>query len=565
MGVATSNEFFNNCEAMNFHNVVDINKVVRCARNIEGKKSNSASPSDLLLFNFPVDSTYNGEEIQGGFQKIFISNYPQLLLVPDNFNSITKLGTIDFNRIERRINALLYEYYVYIEKIRQITEQNVNPHFIKVLGGAQNASYENMRNFILTHANPGRSALLQNDINVGYGVIADQLKINFVDNFISMVHNLDGRPSLTKTSNNSALINNNEYFNIMHIAKPVYLDLLNMIGQVQYSFILTERVIMTPGIITFENFLGIPDGESITLSNFLHVLEETQNNGSNDEIVIMSEFANFFFFQIVSACYALFLSGVNHNDLHSLNVLIKKVPRRINEYHIDGSRYRIYTDYTAMLYDFDRAKCNDFMGHYDNEIHNGDINGAFQNTLHPLKDIVKVFYYFFRRADQILRQEIAEDLSNPGQENNVFYFFLNQPDQWLEQRITENQLNTLFAHPVAILRKLYDRFADSNNNNLANNPNIEVYTYICDHDVFNAGVLDSQAQITHFAEDLEDRCLDREQDLNQQISALYQQIDNLEIDNTNLRAERDILSSIRDDLHSQNQNLQQELNMLQIM
>ena len=37
-----------------------------------------------------------------------------------NFNSITKLGTIDFNRIERRINTLLYEYYVYIEKIRQI-------------------------------------------------------------------------------------------------------------------------------------------------------------------------------------------------------------------------------------------------------------------------------------------------------------------------------------------------------------------------------------------------------------------------------------------------------------
>jgi hypothetical protein len=460
------------------------------------------------------------------------------------------MGVVNFNSIEIHVNALLYEYYVYIEKIRQITEKNVNPHFIKVLGGAQNASYQNMRNFILNHVNPVRSAILQNNINLGGGVIADQLKINFVDNFIYIVHNMPNRPSLTKTSNNSAFINNNDYFNGV-ISKPIYNNILNIIDQVQYSFILTERVVMCPGITTFEDFMGIPDGESITLSNFLRVLEETQNNGSNDEIDIITEFAYFFFFQIVSACYSLFLSAVNHNDLHTGNVLIKKVPRRINEYHIDGTRYRIYTDYTAMLYDFDRSTCSDYMGHYNNEIHNGNPNDILQNTLHPLKDIVKVFYYFFRRANIILKQKIAEDLSKPGQENNVYNFFLNQPNQWLEQTVTENQLNALFAHPVSILRKLYDRFAVSNNNQIENNPNIDVYTYICDHDVFNAGVLDTHAQITHFAEDLEERCQDREEELIQQID--------------NLRAERDMLADIRDDLFLQNQNLQQEINMLQMM
>jgi len=152
------------------------------------------------------------------------------------------------------------------------------------------------------------------------------------------------------------------------------------------------------------------------------------------------------------------------------------------------------------------------------------------------------------------RQELR-DQANPGEENNVYNFFNNQPDQWLEGRVTENQMNTFFTHPVTILRNLYARFAGTNENNLMNNPNIDVYTNICDHDVFNAGVLDSQAQISHFAEDLEEMCQDREQ-------ALIQQIDNLEIDNTNLIAERDILADIRHELFLQNQNLQQEVNLL---
>jgi hypothetical protein len=547
MGATTSNDFFNNCEAMNFQNVVDINKVVRCARNVEGKSSNSASPSDLLLFTFPPYSAYNGEEIQGGFQKVFISNYTQLL--PLFFDEMTIMGTVDFNSVETHINALLYEYYIYIEKVRQITEKNVNPHFIKVLGGAQNASYENMRNFILNHVNPVILPLLQQNIFLGNGVMADQLKINFVDNFIYMIHNLQNRPSITKTDNESSFMNNDQYFNGV-ISKPLYNNLLNIIDQVQYSFILTEKVLMCPAVQTLEDFFNIPDGESITLGNFLRVMEHTQNHDSNDEVIIITEFANFLFFQVVSACYALFLSGVNHNDLHTGNVLIKKVPRRINEYYIDGIKYRIFTDYSAMIYDFDRAYCSDFMNHYNNEIHYGDANDVLKNTLHPLKDIVKVFYYFFRRADHILKQEISQDLANPGQENNVYNFFNNQPDQWLEGRVTENQMNTLFTHPLTILRNLYARFAGTNENNLMNNPNIDVYTNICDHDVFNSGVLDSQAQISHFAEDLEEMCQDREQ-------VLIQQIDNL-------RAERDILADIRDDLFLQNQNLQQDINMMRI-
>lgn len=552
MGATTSNQFFENCESMNFHNIVDVNSVVRCARNIQGKSSNSASPSDLLFFNFPENSTYNGEEINGGFQKVFISNYSQLLEM--HRDEISNLNIVDVNKIERYTNALLYEYYVYIEKVRQITEKNVNPHFIKVLGGAQSASYENIRNFIINHVNPEVRVLLQTNINPNEGIIQDQLKTNFVDNFIYMIHNIRNRPSLTKTNGASSLINNARYFNAGQ-PLPLYNNILNFIDQVRYSFILTERVIMYHEVDTLDDFYNIPVGESITLDNFLSVLDNTQNYGSNEEIIKASEFSYFFYFQIISACYAMFLSGVNHNDLHAGNILIKRVENIVNEYFINGIRYRIFTDFSAMIYDFDRAYTSDFMEHYDNEIHTGSPNELLKNTIHPLKDIVKVLFYFLNRADHILRQDIIQDIANVGQENNVDAFFRTQPNQWIEQRVTKEQLDTLFEHPVVILRNLFNRFSGANENHLSNNPNLNVYTYICDRDTFNLGVLDSQTQITHFAEDLSELCQDSELLLNQQIQ-------NLENDNDNLRAERDMLHNIRDELFLQNQTLQQEINIL---
>ena len=139
MGNTVSNQFYRNCQNMNYQNIIDINGAIQCATNLRGLPSNSASPSDLLRFQFPSvpQSHYNGEIINGGFQKIFISNLEQLNIdfpVYVRPNSIVTLTT----------NALYYEYYVYMEKIRNLLEKNVNPHFIKVLGGVRDTPFENL-------------------------------------------------------------------------------------------------------------------------------------------------------------------------------------------------------------------------------------------------------------------------------------------------------------------------------------------------------------------------------------------------------------------------------------
>jgi hypothetical protein len=508
MGNTTSNNFFENCENLNLYNVIDINSAVRCATTLQGKKSNSASPSDLLLFNFQRNSNYNGEPIKGGFQKIFISNYPQLYA--SHKDEITKIGTVN---VAKQIEALFYEYYIYLGKVRQLTEKNVNPHFIKVLGGSLSSSYNNMRNYILSHVDPIIQIELLKNINVG-DLTEEQLKINFVDNFIYMVHNLRDRPSLTKSNKTSSLINNLNYF-MSNKALDSYKNILNFIDQVQYSFILTEQVFMYPTINTFQDFLDMSDGYSITLHEFLELLKKVQRSGNMDEIVKISVFAFYFYFQITSACYALYLSGVNHNDLHAGNVIIKKVKPYVNEYNINGNKWQIYTDFTVLLYDFDRAYCYDYV----NMLNTG-VNDNVKNNLNMSKDIAKIFYYLFRAGDDITKQNIVNRIANKGQRSNLYNFYMNQPDQWIEQRITEIQLNKLFADPVSIMINLFKIFGKTNDDTLRDNPGLDIHTYICDNDSFIDGNINLDVGLNNLKNDIRYNCDQRENDLINDINIL---------------------------------------------
>ena len=531
MGLSISNQFYENCEAMNFFNIIDVNSVVRCAINVQGQKSNSASPSDLLTFNFPIDSNYNGEPIESGFMKMFVSNYINLLRY--HKLEITKNNTIDPPTMYKNIGALKYEFYIYLEKIRNLTEKSINPHFIKVLGGSLNATYTNMKNFILSHVAAGLRALLENNVPI---INENQLTVNLADNFIYMIHGKENRTSLTKTSGQSSLTTFGDYFDGAGNPRNMYTNILNFMNEVDYSFILTEKVEIRPAVSTLYDFQNVPVGESITLSNFLNVLVDTQNHGSPDDLVFVTEMTYYFFFQIVTACYALFLSGVNHNDLHSGNILIKKLSPRVNVYNIDGNKYNIYTNWSVMLYDFDRAYCSDFHAGYQNKIHIGSDNAALKNKLHVGKDMIKIFYYLWRKADLVMRNDIEHTIAVVGQEGNLRTLFQTQPNQWIEGRVTEAQLNTLIAPPLEILQNLYGHFQGSNDLSIQNNPILDKYIYICDKDGFYYGNIDMQMQINNYTQELEGGCQVRE-------NLLKQRVLNLETDNANLTAERDVLQN----------------------
>jgi len=159
-----------------------------------------------------------------------------------------------------------------------------------------------------------------------------------------------------------------------------------VIKKVKYGFIITEGIDV--GVVdTFNQFLNLPLNKSVFVYRFNRLV---RNYANRNEII---PYAYYLYFQIFSACYALYLTGINHNDLHSSNMWIKKTEPHINEYHIGNKVYRVLVDFQIMLYDFDRSYCESYNNAKPyNNLYNQlyQKNSAVRNSLFLFKDILKV-------------------------------------------------------------------------------------------------------------------------------------------------------------------------------
>jgi hypothetical protein len=106
-------------------------------------------------------------------------------------------------------------------------------------------------------------------------------------------------------------------------------------------------------------------------------------------------------FQILIACYSLFLSGVAHNDLHAKNIFLEIMdePETIN-YIINNELYQINTLCKPKIYDFDRS----YIKNHNNNILNNNIISQ-NNELVNNKDFVKILCY-------INKYNINEQINN---------------------------------------------------------------------------------------------------------------------------------------------------------
>ena len=375
MGTTTSKLFFESCRNLNLANIIDINGIIHCASNLKGLASDSASPSDILLFDFYKGSQYNGEPISKGFQKLFISNIDDL---SSTFNNIPAL---------QQTHALLYEYLIYMYKIRPLTELSVNPHFVKVLGGKLDISTNKMGLYILEKA-----------FNYSQLNNFEQQKLyNFLSN--RMFHNLLCMmlydPSIKRLSITDQ---HNQYDKKMLLYDSKKQQLLNT---VKYGFILTEGIDYNNNIKSYSDYINMEIGESIKLVDFLQNVFKNNyetNTRVKDEMFRL-------YFQLLTACYALFLSGVNHNDLHSANVWIKRVPNCLNSYLINDKTYKLDVTHTVLIYDFDRA----YLFNYENLLNNG-INPALNNINN--KDILQLFSYIYYINQTCRETTVSKDLFN---------------------------------------------------------------------------------------------------------------------------------------------------------
>jgi len=527
---------------MNFQNVIDINSVINCARNLKGVKSNSASPSDILVFDFSPNSNYNGESIRGGFQKIFISNFESLYR--NNRYLLTKEAV-------ESTDALYYEYYVYIEKIRNLLEKNVNPHFVKVLGGVRDTSYDNFEKYV--------------ESKIGVPISRIQLRNNFVENLNHIGNLIPGRESLTKNYNGAYYDRN--------------LD--RILSQARYGFILTEGVDFDNTVNSLSTFENLQVGRSTTLKTFLSILKDTLDSGSTSEKSKVVNLMYMFYFQIISACYAIYLAGLNHNDLHPGNVIIKKISPRINEYNIEGNKWTIYTEYTCMLYDFDRANCENYRNELNDIIYRRNI-GNLTNTLASTKDIAKALFYTYTTlvdsygtklrdaSGNVLVDSVLSVISKPSVNKDLIgNFFNTHRATYIESKITTRQLDYL-DRPVNMLTKIYNLFQSFNQRRLAANPNVTLYIYSCNSRDFTNFNLNMQSSLLSLKTSYNRECDDEKNALQTQtnnlqtnLNVLQTNLNTLQTENNNLQAESNRLRSENTGLQAESNNLRTQNSTLQ--
>jgi len=337
-----------NCQELDFN--FSLNRLFGCVSNnsLKGMEGDSASPSDVILFDMN-GTKYNGRVLDKVFCKLFISN------IKDLYNSALRnpILRIDIEPHE----AILYEYYIYTIKIKQILDYNINPHFVKVISGKLNIN----PNDLATYINNKQQVILSRS----------QILNNIKRNIALMLYPSNvNRPAITDNSNVSINLDRETFVN-------------NNLNSIKYGIIFTEaqsavRVNNIDDVDIGNVDIGIVDiGKSVKLAD---ILSDLLNNNKLDTILII-------LFQVLTACYSMYLFGFNHNDLHPGNVWIRKKNREVNEYIINGNSYKLDTDIEVLIYDFDRAECVN----NPNDVNKNKFN--LQKVVEN-KDAIKIFSYF---------------------------------------------------------------------------------------------------------------------------------------------------------------------------
>lgn len=143
------------------------------------------------------------------------------------------------------------------------------------------------------------------------------------------------------------------------------------VKDIKFNIILTE---------TFENY-----------SSFHNLLVNNQLKKINISNIL---------FQALVACYTLSLSKIAHNDLHSGNIIVKKLSSPVNiVYVINNEPFIINTYYRVYMYDWDRGYCQRLGD-------NNSIKFLYKefsqiNTIIDNKDILKLMCHVYKHDKDI--------------------------------------------------------------------------------------------------------------------------------------------------------------------
>lgn len=196
--------------------------------------------------------------------------------------------------LEKAVYGLMYETNVYKYVTNPLIDNKICPHFIRLISNGEGCSFNNLLSMLKNNLKKSKSP----------NKIEKKLKRNIINNLLN-------------------------YYN----------DNLSIDESEKYD--LSSKY----DIYSLKFDMNLTETHSNTLS-FYDLL-----NSNVDESIIFN-----ILFQISFACYSMCLSKMTHNDLHSSNIMLKKLsnPKYIL-YNINGKEYILKIKYFVYIYDYDRS------------------------------------------------------------------------------------------------------------------------------------------------------------------------------------------------------------------
>jgi len=424
MGSSLAKFYNDSCPNLNLINIANTVNPISCVRvnSLKGQASNSASSTDIYFFNFEDGTHYNGVPVRRGVAKLFVSN------IKEN-------------------NSLIYEDFVYRLVISNLLNYSINPHFVKYLGSAIGIPFNNILSF-LSQKNSNRNI---------------DVKRNFIRNIFYTLKKMPGRPALTENEPNRSIFDRG-----ITQADNNFIQV-----NARYGYIISEALPVV-SLRNYNEFNNMNAGISITLQNYINI-SPILTEGNNRWFKLLMEL----YFQIATACYAMSLHGLAHNDLHADNIFVTKVDKRINCYYIDGKIYKHETEYMVYIYDFDKS----YIFGYKNDDLVKYRSSNISNDLIPNRDFVKTLCYAYRNVFQPQKDNLLDIIAPSRQAREIIEDRYNDPRCFLRGINTdflESDDYAYFNSMPEIITNLYEKYVK----NLDTTRKTPTNVYVCSPSLF---------------------------------------------------------------------------------
>lgn len=393
-----------------------------------GIPGSSASPTEAMVVEFKNNTKYKNKLIKYGFLKIWID--------PISLKYVFK-HVYDKSYYSSALGGLNYEIYVYRHVIRELLDYNICPNFIKYLGSSKRCSWKNLTNIT--------SKIRPKDIKDGEHV--RRTKQNIIQTIYS--EDLGERQA----------IDSDNYKNLN--SKLLALETLN-IEDLNFNILVNE---------------AIEDKYTETLRDFL-----LRNEDINELNSVM--------FQCMAGCYAMSMSKMVHNDLHTGNIWVIKLPeKRTFIYNYNYIEYMFETQYMVKIYDFDRS----YVERFGNNPQLDEETAGFSqsNEYIPNRDMIKCISYFYKYQSPEIKEIILESVQTKEENKLNIYIpeILNScMIKYDNVALTKNDYIELFQTREDILYNIA-KMAEFHNREIRDSDKVKLTNegryYYCNKEMFD--------------------------------------------------------------------------------